>query len=121
MLCASKLKAFSASKGKVMVSEKDGCWKMHSCCSEAGSQVTQLPQAAPGGSRPKEDAAGGCVLWTWHRAAVHMGPVVGLPPWSDRLAESLDPRMQKAKESGGVFLIWYSVSRKRKLFCGLQL
>lgn len=102
MLCASKLKAFSTSKGKVMVSEEDGCWKMHSCCSEVGSEVTQLPQAVPGGSRPKEDAAGGCVLWTWHRAAVHMGPVVGLPLWSDRLAESLGPRTESKKQKNQV-------------------
>lgn len=99
MLCASKLNTFSTSEGKVMVSEVDGCWKMHSCCSsEVGSEVTQLPQAAPGGRRAKEDAADGSVLWARHRAAVHMGPMVGLLPWSERLAESLDPRTESKKQ-----------------------
>lgn len=86
-----------------MVSEVDGCWKMHSCHSEAGSEVTRLPQVAPGGSRPKEDAADGCVLWARHRAAVHIyGSCGGLPPCSDRMAESLDPRTENKKQRNQV-------------------
>lgn len=60
--------------------------------------MTQLPQAAPGGRRPKEDAADGHVLGTWHRAAVDMGAMVGLPPWFERLGESLDPRTESKKQ-----------------------
>lgn len=35
VLCASRLKAFPTRERKGKVSEEDGCWKMHSCCSEA--------------------------------------------------------------------------------------
>lgn len=60
-----------------MVSGVEGCWKMHSCCSEVGSEVTQLPQAALEGGHPRRmklrpcpvDLAQGCCAYGSHGGA----------------------------------------------------
>lgn len=51
-----------------MVTEADGHWKTRSHCSEMcflEGQLRRMP-------------ADGCVLWSWHGAAAHAGPEVGL-------------------------------------------